>query len=358
MPARTTPKSTRTQADSRAGAIAREQDKAIGAALAGGWVIVRAAEAIRAEGTDGMYSRGYIARKGRRAAYVKVFDYRRAVPDWKAARREAFTRAGYDFEKKVLELCAGRGLRGVNRLLASGVLRRAGSVERYLVLEAARCDLRGVLTRSVADGGDAALALGAVADVARALAGLHRAGMAHQDVKPSNVLILPRGRAVLGDMGRAAADFPAPHDRFGIVGDKACAPPEQLYGAFPEHWFVRAVACDAYLLGGLLCWAVCGRQASVLLHEEILAEHHWSNWKGTYAEILPKVRTALHRVIRRVAAGARRRLGASGADALGQVLAELCEPDPELRARPLGWRSRVRVIDVKPYAARIAALRA
>ncbi len=146
MPARTTPKSTRTQADSRAGAIAREQDKAIGAALAGGWVIVRAAEAIRAEGTDGMYSRGYIARKGRRAAYVKVFDYRRAVPDWKAARREAFTRAGYDFEKKVLELCAGRGLRGVNRLLASGVLRRARSVERYLVLEAARCDLRGVLT--------------------------------------------------------------------------------------------------------------------------------------------------------------------------------------------------------------------
>lgn len=52
---------------------------------------------------------------------------------------------------------------------------------------------------------------------------LHGLDIAHQDLKPSNVL--------------------------PIAGDPTYAPPELLYNYVPADWNVRRYACDVYLLG-------------------------------------------------------------------------------------------------------------
>lgn len=68
-------------------------------------------------------------------------------------------------------------------------------------------------------------ALGIAAAVLRALAQLHEGGVAHLDVRPSNVLLAPDGRAVLADNGLAAALASLGYGTFPW-GNPAYQPPE------------------------------------------------------------------------------------------------------------------------------------
>lgn len=88
-----------------------------------------------------------------------------------------------------------------------------------------------------------------VAPVARALAGLHAAGVVHADLAPDNVLLERRGRPVVGDLGVARLRGEAPGAVFGTPGFIA---PEVEFGAMPT------AASDVYAVGALAWWCVAG----------------------------------------------------------------------------------------------------
>ena len=92
--------------------------------------------------------------------------------------------------------------------------------------------------------GEAVDLLVAIAD---ALSVVHRAGLAHRDVKPANVMLAPGGRVVLMDFGLVL-----PHaDRAGhrsVAGSVDYMPPEALSGEVVEG---AAHLVDVYGLGVL-----------------------------------------------------------------------------------------------------------
>jgi serine/threonine protein kinase len=120
--------------------------------------------------------------------------------------------------------------------------------------------MRYVAGRSLADRirSDGALpvaeAIRIVAEVASGLDALHRAGMVHRDVKPSNILLDEDRGAVLTDFGLAKRrDYSALTRPGQLLGTLDYIAPEQLRGDEP------GAAADVYALGGVTFECLAGR---------------------------------------------------------------------------------------------------
>ncbi len=112
----------------------------------------------------------------------------------------------------------------------------------------------------------------AVVQLTLALDAIHRAGMVHRDVKPSNVLVEPGGRVVLLDFG-IVAELGAHRldDEGAVVGTVAYMPPEQACGEEVTS------SADWYAVGTMLYQVLTGRlpyegAADVVLTDKVLSD--------------------------------------------------------------------------------------
>src|SRR5262249_31665269 len=94
-------------------------------------------------------------------------------------------------------------------------------------------------------------ALRIATQVCRALEHVHEHGIAHRDVKTSNIFLDERGNAVLGDFGLADMKSAASSQNQEFVGTPAYVAPEQIWGK-------SGATSDLYSLGCVLCELATG----------------------------------------------------------------------------------------------------
>lgn len=309
-------------------------ERLVGLKLPGGWNVVRSTKAGYGA-TGGNFSCSYdVAHEDGSLGFLKALDYSVAFrakdpPSALQALTSAFV-----FERNILGQCRTRKMDHVVQAIGDGNVTvddgPLGKVD-YLIFERADGDLRGFL--SSVENVETAWKLRSLHHMATGLSQLHSAEIAHQDVKPSNVLIFGALESKLADLGCASQrGTVSPRDDMNWAGDPAYAPPEQIYGHLDPEWSNRRLGCDAYHLGSMIVFMFTGLNATSLLFSKMHPSHLPGIWTGTYTEVLPYARESFGLALKTF------RDNVSGTeelrDELKILVGYLCEPDLALRGHP------------------------
>lgn len=240
-----------------------------------------------------------------------------------------------------MRTCFESEYRTLARLRHPGILRVYDAGEAngrlFIAMELVRGGtLEEFLQRARAVGEVAAIDIGR--QLAEALDYLHSSGYVHRDVKTSNVLLGPGGRAVLFDFGTVYnVDDPAENAQ-GIYGTPSFLAPEQIRAETTPDG-----RSDQYSLGAVLYMMVAGRRPFYGSREEVLEAHL------TQAPSPPSefrwVSPELERVILKALAKRpedRYESCAAFALALREVEVETETPKPRLATRLRSWLQETR----------------
>jgi serine/threonine protein kinase len=295
----------------------------IGKTLEGGWVVQ---EPRHVQRDSPSACRAYVARNARGAnAFVKVLD-----PRANGSLQDAQNNISqFIYERAIVDVCTERKMHRVIRGLEYGILKTPEPFSvslHYLIFEWAPCDLRSQI--DLDERSHLAVVLRWLHHVATGLQQLHFSEIAHQDVKPANILVMENQTAKIGDMGRAHRHA-VPMNHVKQERDPTYAAPELLYGGIVSSFDDRCAA-DMYAFGGLVFFLVTGTSLNAELTRELAGMHHWSVWSGTFEEATPYVRRAFETVMLRAVAS----LDPSVTQRLALVMRQLCDPEPLHRGHP------------------------
>jgi eukaryotic-like serine/threonine-protein kinase len=324
-----------------------------GRMLDGNWRVLERASR-NADDTGGRFSVGYVVEDGGgRRAFLKALDYAPALRGGELATLMSSLTEGYLFERQILSDCERRGMNRIVRVLAAGTIvdsSFAHSVD-YLIFEPAEGDVRRAL--DAMSGFDIAWALTVCHHAAVAVSQLHRAGVAHQDVKPSNLLTFADWLAKLGDLGRCSQrGVSAPHDREIVRGDPVYAPPELLYGQVDPDWSVRCQACDWYLLGSLILFIFTRTQTTAELIRRIPEAMRPDPFGEPFTTALPYLVNAFDELCDDFEI----QLEGPLATELVAHFRSLCHPDPARRGDPIQRRRGKNPYDLQRVISRLDVL--
>ncbi|MEC4890779.1 MAG: protein kinase [Nitrospira sp.] len=306
-----------------------------GLTLANDWHVLKRVEK-HGTSTGGFFSCGYIAQhKDGKQGYVKALDFFSRLSDHTnpAVALKPYIDA-FVFECDLLHRCRDRKLSRVVTALDDGAVTVPGipppSTVQYIIFELADGDIRSQLAK--ADQVDIAWMFRSLHHIALGVEQLHSINVAHQDLKPSNVLVFDdASSSKIADVGRAAArGVEPPHYDLVIPGEQRYAPPELLYGSAPSSWEARRMGCDAYLLGSMISSFFTTLSMTQLIQMTLDERFHWLNWHGTYEEVLPYLRAAFADALDYSA----HEFPAEFRSELREALSQLCDPDPSLRGHP------------------------
>ena len=274
----------------------------------------------------------YVRSRSGQRAFLKALDYTEGLSAAHPSRQLHERSAEFVFEKTLLTKCQSRGLFRIIGILDWGSILvepgNLGSVVEYMIFELAHGDVRSFVDATTIR--NASWMLQMMHQSAAALRQLHYSNIAHQDIKPSNILLFTDGLAKLADLGRSFDRSAAsPHDHCIVPGDIGYAPPELLLGDAPADWKRRRLGCDLYLLGSLFFFFLTNvSMTPILLHRLTPRMHDLVGRQ--YREILPYIQTVFYGLIQEV----EEQLPAPIAGDVAQAIRDLCEPDPDRRGHP------------------------
>lgn len=247
-----------------------------GQLLPNGWY-VKELISERENGSGGNFSVQYVVEKEGKVFFLKAIDIYKTLVD---IPLDKFTLklneqlSLYNFEKQLLMYCKDHHTSKIALIIDSGEIRLPQETipVPYLIFEMASGNARDFVRFS--DDSDFVWKMQSLHDIAVGLMQLHKIGISHQDVKPSNILVFNNSNSKLTDLGRSKCTaFNGPFDSFVFSGDITYAPIE----IFSEFSFLttgaiynKDYAIDLYLLGNLMTYYLTGLNMSALIKKHLI----------------------------------------------------------------------------------------
>lgn len=288
--------------------------------------------------SGGNFSVGYVVEdelgyKG----FLKALDYSEAFGKPNQADILNHMTSAYIFERDLLGQCCNKRLKHVVKIIDYGQFSLppeklpAGFVYPlpvdYMVLEMAENSVRSMIDLSLAF--DYAWALRSLHNVAVGIEEMHGIQIAHQDIKPSNILLFDKQHlSKLGDVGRSSSlTMPAEHDKYATAGDRSYSPFEQLYGEISTDWRVRRFSCDMFMFGNLIMTYFNNISITTSVLNKLPRDCWPGRWGDSYSTILPQ----LHNAFVESLAGFNKGIEPELRTELIAMIQKLCCPDVSLR---------------------------
>lgn len=331
----------------------------VGLDLDGGWHVDELIKP-HPEGTGGYSSVSYrVSNKGKEA-FLKALDFSAALQDEDPARVMYDLTSAYEFERNLLRQCKDKRLRRVVTPLADGTA-KAGAVfgvlenVPYLIFEMATGDIRSEMAGWAKF--DLAWALRSLHHSAVGLQELHLMHIAHQDVKPSNVLVFPVEGSKLTDLGSASqAGNPSLSDRKAVAGDISYLTPEQWYGWSQSPEFSNRYLVDLYRLGSLMFFFLVECSATDAIQLKLSIRHGRKFTRSDFRSDLTYIQHAFEETLYDLRISVERVAGKL-TDEIVMIAEQLCEPDPGYRGDPQARAAVYRPQhDMQPYVSRFDRL--
>jgi eukaryotic-like serine/threonine-protein kinase len=190
--------------------------------------------------------------------------------------------------------------------------------------------------------------------VALGIEQLHNAEMAHQDIKPSNVLAFSQEQFKVSDLGRVVdRQGISPFSSTHFPGDPAYKPIEMYFGLHSLDFNIRK-SCDMNMVGSLVFHVVENMPLNALvLREARLLDTNLM--AKPFNEALPYILSAFNTVLRRFEDHCIDLFGEKVATSIVSIVYEMCHPDPSKRGLARATNQNVQY-SMRRYVGKLANL--
>jgi len=285
--------------------------------------------------TGGCFSVGYQVSNSRTGAkgYLKALDFSMIMQTADPMRELQSMTAAYNFERDLLSKCKGRKMTRVVMPLADGNvdLSGHGAIGKvfYIIFECANGDIRAQMAKT--SYLDLAWCLRSLHHTAVGLQQLHQSQVAHQDLKPSNILVFEKKGSKIADLGRAHdSSTPSEIDYHPRPGDAGYAPFEQYYSSIPPLGFEARRAADIYLFGSIFFFYFSKCSASQAITTKLRQTPNLNLTNHDFIADMPYLKKAYHEVMLDFRKDVLP-IGKGLTDEIVRIVRELCEPNPSER---------------------------
>lgn len=337
----------------------KPSDSLVGLNLENGWIVDSIVKKTPNQ-TGGAFSSSYIVKDANnKEAFLKAVDFSGALQtnDPMSALQELTS--AFLFEKNLLYKCRDRKLNKVVLPICDGKIKVPGfhstiSEVFYIIFELANSDIR-VVVDSLGFF-DLAFYLRSLHNIAVGIKQLHTNGIAHQDLKPSNILVTKEEISKVSDLGRSSdKNIPFQYDHLIIPGDVNYAPLEQEYNYHFSNDFDEKYASDLYLFGSLFFFYFSGMSARQATITNVLSKFGnnfcFTDFKNDlpvleygFAESLDKIKTELDKYCPLLS------------NDIVCLIKSLCQPDPVKRGYPYKRSSKKYDFSMERYVSKLDLL--
>lgn len=315
------------------------------------------------------YSLFYNVESDGEPAIMKVLDAEKCNRNREdgVGRTELLSRetTAFHYETKVAEACAGRHMSNVVRYIDSGEVELDGytiPTVAYIVYELSEGKIGDFLEFSskadlVVDLGMLVDKLKSLHQVTKGVKQLHTNAIAHHNITPLSIEVFDgKSTFKLGGLHTTRSDqddLQSPESRKIFNGDLTYAPPEAFF-APTSHDMGTYYQIDTYMLGNLVVYYLTMLNMTTLLNYHLpYTLKEWAKGGADYKAVLPEIINAFDTILNNIKSSI---CEEDLREPIIEIISCLCNPDPEKRGYPGGFKTSRANADLQRLLTRLDIL--